>query len=687
MSTTPRYIAFLSYSHADERWARWLQRRLERYRVPARLCAQRPELPARLYPVFRDRDELASANDLSESIQAAMADSGALIAICSPAAAASRWVNEEIRHFRARHDAKRIFCLMVAGQPNPDAPDCAFPPALLRDEDGQPLHEPLAADVGAGGDGPRGALLKIAAGLLGVGVDELKQRDAQRQARMWSAVAAGSLAVTALTVGLAVIALLARQDSELRRQQAENLIGFMLGDLRGKLQPIGRLDVLDAVGDQAMDYFAALGERGSDKEMLARAMALRQIGEVRFRQGKLEPALAAFQQSLDQARALYEHAPENNDYLFELGQAEFWVGYVAWRRNDLDGADEALQRYMQRSRELLGREPGNVGYQMELAYAYGNLGSVARERGLAAEALGHFRESEAIWRRLAATDPDNTEFPFMVTEILSWAGSALLDLGRLRDSEQAFRESYQYLGRLHESGADRRFSNKFGDVGVLLARVLLHLGKVSEADALLGSSGLVQQQLVNLDPGNAEWRQGLYKRQRYQAELAQATGRSELAETLVADALAGLSQLSEEDPSNSEFIVDLALTERIHALYFLDLGRLDQAMAAAGQALSHAQAVTAAGGRATARTDVARIAETLGRIQAAAGQTESARTSWGQALALLDAGAEAGVVNNALRAQLACHLEQTQEAQALAARLYAAGFADPLFPIPCTVTP
>ena len=123
------YKAFISYSHADERWARWLQRRLERYRVPARLRQHQPDLPARLYPVFRDRDELASSNDLSEAIQSAMALSEALIVICSPVAAASPWVNEEIRLFRQLHPDRPILCLMVDGSPDPDSKDCAFPPA------------------------------------------------------------------------------------------------------------------------------------------------------------------------------------------------------------------------------------------------------------------------------------------------------------------------------------------------------------------------------------------------------------------------------------------------------------------------------------------------------------------------------------------------------------------------------
>ena len=203
MTAASRYRAFISYSHGDEASARWLQRALEGYRLPASLRLSHPGLPARLYPIFRDRDELASGHDLSDSIRQAMDDSDALVVMCSPAAAASRWVNEEIHRFRDSGRGHRIFCCLLAGSTDPAAANCAFPPALLHDRAGAALHEPLAADATPGGDGRRNAMLKIAAGLLDVGVDELKRRDAQRQARFWSSVAAGALCVAALTVGRA----------------------------------------------------------------------------------------------------------------------------------------------------------------------------------------------------------------------------------------------------------------------------------------------------------------------------------------------------------------------------------------------------------------------------------------------------------------------------------------------------
>ena len=150
-----RYKAYISYSHKDEVWAAWLHRALESYRVPRHLTGSETshgKVPARIRPVFRDRDDLSSATDLEDTVKKALADSENMILICSPDAAASPWVNEEIRHFAELGRARRIFCVLVGGQPAADGSvSVCFPTALA--EIG--LHEPLAADVRKWADGKR----------------------------------------------------------------------------------------------------------------------------------------------------------------------------------------------------------------------------------------------------------------------------------------------------------------------------------------------------------------------------------------------------------------------------------------------------------------------------------------------------------------------------------------------------
>ncbi|MBL7980112.1 MAG: toll/interleukin-1 receptor domain-containing protein [Bacteroidetes Order II. Incertae sedis bacterium] len=97
------YWAFISYSHRDIKWAGWLHHALEHFTIPAtlrtRFAGQEGEVPKRLYPIFRDKDELPTSADLGERLNNALENSGYLVVICSPHAARSEWVDAEVRHF------------------------------------------------------------------------------------------------------------------------------------------------------------------------------------------------------------------------------------------------------------------------------------------------------------------------------------------------------------------------------------------------------------------------------------------------------------------------------------------------------------------------------------------------------------------------------------------------------------
>ena len=111
-----RYRAFISYSHDDEQTARWLHRRLEVYRLPKQFVTTRHLATNRVGAIFRDREELATSGDLSSSLKEALAESENLIVICTPNAASSHWVNEEIKLFKRIRSSDRVFCLL-AGDP------------------------------------------------------------------------------------------------------------------------------------------------------------------------------------------------------------------------------------------------------------------------------------------------------------------------------------------------------------------------------------------------------------------------------------------------------------------------------------------------------------------------------------------------------------------------------------------
>ena len=138
MDALKKYWAFLSYSHQDAKVCEWLHQSLESFRVPKRLIgrdSREGRIEARLFPVFRDRDELPGSSELGKNLTEALAQSRYLIVICSPAAARSRWVNEEIRQFKMMGGEGRILALITDGEPNAaDKPNSGllecFPEAL-----------------------------------------------------------------------------------------------------------------------------------------------------------------------------------------------------------------------------------------------------------------------------------------------------------------------------------------------------------------------------------------------------------------------------------------------------------------------------------------------------------------------------------------------------------------------------
>ncbi len=239
-----KYEAFISYSHTDSRWANWLHRAIETYRVPKRLVMEGSA--ARLSPIFRDREELPSASDLGQKIEEALAGSKCLIVVCSPRAAASRWVNAEIQRFRTLGRGDRIFAIIVDGEPNAakrghDPTQECFPEALRIGASGLP-HEHVAADARTHADGRRNAQLKIIAGMLGVGLDDLKRRDLQRRQRRLVAITVASVSGLIIATTLAAFAFLARRDAEREAQTSQRTTDFMVqlfdvvdpGEARGR---------------------------------------------------------------------------------------------------------------------------------------------------------------------------------------------------------------------------------------------------------------------------------------------------------------------------------------------------------------------------------------------------------------------------------------------------------------------
>ena len=115
-SASRKYAAFISYSHADERVAKWLQRKLEAYKLPATIHNEFDD-SRYLRPIFRDRSDL-NGGILADEIRTHLKNSKFLIVICSPASAKSDWVNKEVQTFIEWGQIQYIIPFVVGGELN-----------------------------------------------------------------------------------------------------------------------------------------------------------------------------------------------------------------------------------------------------------------------------------------------------------------------------------------------------------------------------------------------------------------------------------------------------------------------------------------------------------------------------------------------------------------------------------------
>lgn len=299
-----QYYAFISYRHLDNtepgrQWATWLHQAIETYEIPGELVGRRnsrgEEIPASIFPVFRDEEALPADSDLSNVITRALDRTRFLIVLCSPNARQSSFVADEIRYFKQLGRSDRIIAAMIDGEPNVSLDagkraqgfaleDECFPEPLqfVTDADGRQTEErtePVAADfritMGArkvqGWTSPQALrdhlvglgtldrqqigerveeyerqlhlmLLKVIAGIIGVPLDDLTQRDKahqlaleQQRARRLRRWLSGVAVLAAVAIGAGAIAwqqkqvavaneALAQEQSRIARQNEQRAV-------------------------------------------------------------------------------------------------------------------------------------------------------------------------------------------------------------------------------------------------------------------------------------------------------------------------------------------------------------------------------------------------------------------------------------------------------------------------------
>jgi tetratricopeptide (TPR) repeat protein len=681
-------MAFLSYSHDDAEIAGWLHESLEEFHVPARLVGKLTDLgpiPKQLSPIFRDRHELAACADLGEEIREAISSSRFLIVLCSPDAAKSRWIDEEIATFKRLHGEDRILAAIISGEPfasempGREEEEC-FPPSLRVHFDSRgrltSQHaEPVAADLRDEGDGKRMGLLKIAAGMMGVGLDELAQREAQRRHRRMYAITVACAAGMLFTSGLAYTAIDARDEARDQRREAEGLVAFMVGDLKDKLEPIGRLDALDGVGSRVLAYYSKQDTSElTDAALLQRAQALSLTAQVAFLRGNYEEAERLYREALAGTAEAVRRSPNDPQRLFDHAQNVFWVGDLARRRGQIDRAEAATREYKRLADRMVAIEPSNLKWQMEVLYAQENLGIVLMTQRRFVEATAEFEKALGPMESLAAADPANATYQTEVTNALAWLADAQRALGRFDDAIAARRRQVSYLNGLAASGtSDVAMQQQLIPAHQALGLLYTGRGQIERGiDEYRGALGQANR-LMGVEASNNYWKDMAASVRFELAKNLLALGRRDEAAQEASAACGTAAVLRTRGPDVARWRVLQTSCLETRTRLAMATGANAEALILAERALSAARSERS-GDPVMDKYRVAAAYRLLGDVNQRAGNVEQARAAWGAGFGQLPRGATERPWETNERVELLRRLGRAEEARPLSRQLATIGY-------------
>lgn len=461
----------------------------------------------------------------------------------------------------------------------------------------------------------------------------------QRRRKMISLLAAVTAVFLVVVSILALQATRAREVAERRRADAEDLVGFLLGDLRAKLEPVGRLDVLDEVSAKAMEYFASLNaDEWTDDDLFRHSKALVQIGEVRIAKGDLGGAMQAFDEALELSSDLVARDGTRGEWLLDLGAIRFWRGNVQWVRGDRGAARQEFEAYLQASERLVALDEDNPDWRMEIAYAHTNLGMVHEASGELDLAIAEIQRSNRIKEELIALDPANLERRKSLANGRSWLASILSKGGRLAEALAQYRAELTMRRALIDedpvnAGSLYMAAISYSHVGSLL----LATGQLAELPSTFENHHRIMTDLAARDPVNAEW----------QLELAMSylnLGRARLASRRWPEARAELAasreileKLVEADPLNREKLAKLAVVRFRQTELELNAGDSFIDLEALGETLDSLAANHQEHPEDQELRRLLGIGNLLlGRIEKQRGRSSDAEAAWLRALELIE---------------------------------------------------
>ncbi len=366
------------------------------------------------------------------------------------------------------------------------------------------------------------------------------------------------------------------------REQAEDLVAFMLEDLSGALRPEGKLEVLEQVAGKALEYYERAGPGGGGDSAFRRGNAYAIVGDVLNDQGDRASALEAASTALEIHRGLAEASPERLDWQNQLALDQMRLGDVL----SLSGEDrraearQTLESAFATASRLVELDPGRVEWRQTLAETQYTLGIFHLfSAGDAERARQAFSAAIDGYRRLAAEDPSSLHFQYRLAVLLGQGlGQAYDELGREAEALAAIEKAYALYEELTRADpSNHRWQYGFSWENRRLGAHLESQGRELEALARYRDARAISERLLELEPNRVDWQHGLATDHSAIAAICDQLGDPAAALAAYGAATVILERLLTVDPADDELRRWLAFDYAAGGGVLRQLGRSSEA--------------------------------------------------------------------------------------------------------------
>ena len=312
-------------------------------------------------------------------------------------------------------------------------------------------------------------------------------------------------------VGLSVSLVEKNQQVSTTRDNAENLISFILYDLKDKLAPLGKLELLNIVADKTLDYFTLAGtEHLTGKSLEQWVEALHILGEVNINKNNFTEAEAYFKQTLvalnhalkqNEASDKNYKSEENEKLLEHTMLANYWLGYSAFIQLDYQTAKPFLIQYLTYANTLSLHYPKSK-WQLEQSYALNNLGALAEKTSQLSAASDYFERSAQIKLALLEIQPNNLAIRTDLADTRSWQSNIQAKSGKLNVAIDSLKQALKQIEKIGVINNNFKLIERMANLEHKIALLYYDMGDLTKAESSANKAKVKITTLIDNDNNN-----------------------------------------------------------------------------------------------------------------------------------------------------------------------------------------